>query len=60
MSPEPRRPGQSNESYEGRAGARQSVQRDFLGTSSVAHGGDPSFAVRLFRALFAWRDRRKR
>ncbi len=58
MSPENRRPGQSNEEFEGRARARSSVQGSFLGTSSLRGGGDLSWALRLWRAVLSWRDKR--
>lgn len=59
MSPEQRRPGQSNAEFEGRTGASRDVAGSFLGTSSLYGGGDPSLALRFWRRLFAWRDGRR-
>ncbi|MEN8707762.1 MAG: hypothetical protein ABF306_16630 [Nocardioides marinisabuli] len=59
MRPEQRRPGQSNADFEGRDRASRGVTGSFLGTSSLHGGGDPSWALRLWRALFAWRDERR-
>lgn len=59
MRPEQRRPGQSNAEFEGRGHAAQRVRADFIGTSSLYGGGDQSWALRFWRALFAWRDKRR-
>lgn len=53
--PAKRVPGQSNAEH----GRRGDPNADFLGTSSLDTGGDGSWSVRLFRALFAWRDKRR-
>lgn len=54
MNSEKRLPGQSNADF-----GRSNPNNEFIGTQSVAGGGDPSFALRLFRAIGAWRDRRR-
>lgn len=54
MSPEKRLPGQSNSDF-----GRSNPNSEFIGTQSVYGGGDPSFGLRLFRAIGAWRDRRR-
>lgn len=53
--PEKRLPGQTNADY----GRRRDANADFLGTQSLRGGGDPTWALRLVRALFERWDRRK-
>jgi hypothetical protein len=51
-----RMPGESNAGYEKRD---TDPNLQFLGIQSSASMGDPTWALRAFRAFFAWRDRRR-
>ncbi len=53
--PEKRLPGQSNADH----GKKKDPNAEFLGQNSLYGGGDPSLGLRLFRALFNRRDRRR-
>ncbi|GGM73030.1 hypothetical protein GCM10007977_088350 [Dactylosporangium sucinum] len=56
-APEKRLPGQSNAQYEYEG--RRDPNADFLGTHSIQGGGDPTWMIRAWHAVFAWFDRRK-
>ena len=55
-APEKRRPGQRNADVDG---PRDDPNADFAGTASLYGGGDPTWAMRLVRAVGDWWDRRR-
>lgn len=54
--PDKRIPGQRNADYDG---PHSDPNADFIGTSSLYGGGDPTWAMRLVRAISGWWRRRR-